>query len=400
MVETSLRRRTVLGAGLAASVGGLTLAAPRIARAAGAPVRIGWLVALTGPNSSPGIGFDRGIHFGLDEVNQAGGGAGRQLELITRDTQGDPTKAVNAALEVINQQKVEFLLGPTNSGESMASEPVTARYKTPSLVYSVVDNLVDAKKYPYFFRQLPSNTQWTAAAQDYVLKVLKAKKVAVLADATGYGTATLDLAINELKKTNVPVSYSGLIDPNQTDVTADIQKAKASGAEAMLVWSDSAGLNARLMNARGDAGWDAPMIGHPALGTGIVKSLLKKPDYWDKVYLVGYRSTSYDANGKLPARTQAFMEKLNGKVKLSDTTLWWVACGYDSVQLIKYAVEHGGAASPDAIRKAWESLKSFPGIFGDYSYTATDHNGYPTAEIVMNAANSFKDGAYAVAPGY
>jgi branched-chain amino acid transport system substrate-binding protein len=396
MIGTQWRRRGVLAAGL----GGMTLTAVRPLRAAGEPVKIGWLVALTGPNSSPGIGFDRGLRFGVDEINKAGGVAGRQFEIITRDTQGDPTKAVNSAVELINQQKVTLLIGPTNSGESMASEPVTARYKMPSLVYSVVDPLIDVKKYPYFFRQLPSNTQWTTAAQDYVLKVLKATKVAVLGDATGYGTATVEQAVRQLKAANVPVTYSGLIDANQTDVSADMLKTRDSGAQAMLVWSDSAGLNARLMNARGDMGWDAPMVGHPALGTGIVKSLLSKPAYWDKVYLIGYRSTSYDAGGKLPQRTQAFLAKIKDSVKLSDTTLWWVACAYDSVQLIKYAVEHGGAGSPDAIKQAWESVKAFPGIYGDYTYTPEDHNGYPTDEIVMNAANSFNDGAYALAPGY
>jgi branched-chain amino acid transport system substrate-binding protein len=77
-----------------------------------------------------------------------------------------------------------------------------------------------------------------------------------------------------------------------------------------------------------------------------------------------------------------------------------LACAYDSVQLVKYAVEHGGAESPDAIRQTWESVTAFPGIYGDYTYSASDHNGYPTDEIVMNAANSFKDGAYSLAPGY
>ena len=57
----------------------------------------------------------------------------------------------------------------------------------------------------------------------------------------------------------------------------------------MVVWSESAGLNARLMNTRGDLGWDVPMVGHPAMGTGNVKSLLKKPENWNKVYIVGYR---------------------------------------------------------------------------------------------------------------
>ncbi len=391
------RRRSVL----AAAAGGAVLPLIGTARAAAnPPVKIGWLVALTGPNSSPGIGFNRGIQFATALLNKAGGIGGRQIEIVTRDTQGDPTKAVNAALEVINQEKIEFLLGPTNSGESLATEPVTARYKVPSLLYSVVDSLVDVTRYPFYFRQLPSNTQWTEAAQGYVLNVLKAQKVAVIGDATGYGTATLQLAASEFKKAKGEVVYTALIDPNATDATAEMQKARQAGAEAMLVWSDSAGLNARIMNARGAIGWDAPMVGHPAMGTGIVKNLLKQPVYWQRVFIVGYRSTSFDAQGQLPARTQSFLKLVGDKVRLSDTTLWWVACGYDSVNLIKWAIEHGGSSEPAAVKRAWEQLTAYPGIFGDYSYTATEHNGYPTAEVVMNAADSFSNGAYHLAPGY
>src|SRR5450759_2102896 len=111
------------------------------------PVKVGWLVALTGPNSSPGIGFDRGIKYAVEEINEAGGIKGRKLEVITRDTQGDPTKAVNAALELINNEKVEFTIGPTNSGEGLATTPVIARSKIPSLVFGVMETLMDPQKY-------------------------------------------------------------------------------------------------------------------------------------------------------------------------------------------------------------------------------------------------------------
>ena len=158
------------------------------------PIKVGWLVALTGPNSSPGIGFDRGIKYAADEINKAGGMKGRKIEVITRDTQGDPTKAVNAALELINKEKVEFTIGPTNSGEGLATTPVIARSKIPSLVYGVVDTLIDPQKYPYAFRVLPSNQQWTEAVHNYALNILKKKKVGIIGDATGYGTATTNLS--------------------------------------------------------------------------------------------------------------------------------------------------------------------------------------------------------------
>lgn len=371
------------------------------AQASSGPIKIGWLVGLTGPNSTPGIGFNRGVQYAAKEINKNGGIDGRKVEVITRDTQGDPTKAVNAALELINSKHVQFMIGPTNSGAGLASTPVIARYNVTSFVYGVVNRLINSKKYPNAYRILPSNTQWTEGANRYVRKVLNVKDVAVIGDSTGYGTTTSQLDVKELRKNGEKVTYKALINPNETDVSSNIQKAKASGAKAVLVWSDSAGVIARLLNARAEANWDVPFVGHPAMGSGSVKALLSKPENWKKVDIIGYKSTSYNASGQLPPRTQKFLKNARqAGVKLNDTTLWWVAAGYDTVELIKYAVEHAHSTDAKAIRKVLEHMKPYSGVYGDYRYSATNHNGYPTNEIVMNRADSFKDGAYALAPGY
>ena len=129
----------------------------RAARADGEPIRIGWLAALTGPLSSPSIGFDRGVRWATEEINGKGGVGGRMIEIITRDTQGDPAKAVNATQEVISRHKVHAIWGPTNSGELLAPTPIMARAKVPSLVAGVVNSLIDPVKYPNAFRVTPSN---------------------------------------------------------------------------------------------------------------------------------------------------------------------------------------------------------------------------------------------------
>src|SRR6266576_3313915 len=126
----SITRRKMLattGAAVAAS----TIAKPAIA--AKDPILIGYLPALTGPSSSTGIGINRGIQLAVQEINAAGGVDGRQLELITRDTQSDPTKAVNAAAELTRGQKVSVVFGPVNSGESLAVVPMLARINIPQL---------------------------------------------------------------------------------------------------------------------------------------------------------------------------------------------------------------------------------------------------------------------------
>ncbi len=366
-----------------------------------APVKIGWLVALTGPNSTPGIGFDRGIKYAADQINKSGGIKGRKVEIVTRDTQGDPTKAVNAALEMINNDKVEFTIGPTNSGEGLATTPVIARSKIPSFVYGVVDTLIDTTKFPYAYRMLPSNMQWTEAAHNYVLNVLKLKKVGIIGDATGYGTMSVNLSDQSLRALGATITYKGLVEANQTDVTAEMRKAMNAGTEAMIVWTDSAGLNSRLMNARAEIGWDVPFIGHPAMGAGSVKPLLAKIENWNKVYNVGYRPTSFDESGRLPERTQKFVDQVTSAgVKLDDTTLWWVAAGNDTINLIKHAIEASGSSKADDVKKVLDAGKPYLGIFCACTYTTSSHNGYPTADVVMNAANSFRNGSYALAPGY
>jgi branched-chain amino acid transport system substrate-binding protein len=117
------RRQALASAGAAALAS--SLAKPAIA--AKEPILIGYLPALTGPSSSTGVGINRGIQLAVQEINAAGGIDGRQLELITRDTQSDPTKAVNGAAELTHGQKVSAVYGPVNSGESLAVVPLLAR---------------------------------------------------------------------------------------------------------------------------------------------------------------------------------------------------------------------------------------------------------------------------------
>ena len=394
----TLNRRSLVigGAGL---TGATALGFPRPAIAQSEPLRIGWLAALTGPSSAPAVGFNRGVVFAADAINAGGGVKGRKIEIVTRDTQGDPTKAVNATQEMISQAKVHAVWGPTNSGESLAVTPIMARAKMPNIHPCVVDSLIDPAKFPNAFRISPSNTQWDDAVRNYCLKIVKAKKVAVIGDTTGYGVSAANASVAALKRDGAEVVYQANIDSTQPDMTPDMLRARNAGAEAIVVWSVSTGMDARLFNTRARMGWDVPFVGHPSMSSGEIAGLVEKPANWEKVYAVGYRSCSYDEAGKLPARSQEFVERLKGKVNLNDTLLWWVAAGYDAINLVARAVEEGGSA-PDAIVKHWNGVTKYPGVFGEYSYTPQNHDGYPAGDVVMSAASTAKDGTFKLAPGY
>ena len=101
------------------------------------------------------------------------------------------------------------------------------------------------------------------------------------------------------------------------------------------------------------------------------------------------------------AQGQALVDRLpKANVALNDTPLWWVAGGFDAIKLVAKAVEATGSTDIRGIIGYWNTLPKYPGYFGDLHLHADQHNGYPTDEIVMSEANSAKNGAFALAPGY
>jgi branched-chain amino acid transport system substrate-binding protein len=394
------RRNFTIGAA-AAGASAFTLARPAIAQSS--TIKIGWPAAMTGPASASTIGYNRGLIFAAQAMNAAGGVKGRQIEIFTRDTQGDPSKAVNAVQEMISQIKTHAIYGPSLSGETLAVTPIIARGKMPHLHGSLAAALIDPVKYPTSFRIAPYSPQWDDAASNYVLEVMKAKKVAIIADTSGYGVTALKSSVetfNRDMKNGAALVYQASIDPTATDVTPDMTRARNAGAEAIVVWTPSVGLAARLMNTRAAMGWDVPLVGHTQMSDGSIAGLLDKKSNWEKVYTLSYRNCCLDKNGKVAPHTQELVDRLKGKVELSDTLLFLVAQGVDAIDLIaKAVIETGSTDSADFV-KYWNSLSSYNGYFSEYSFSPTEHNGYPTRNVVMAQANSNTNGSPNLAPGY
>ncbi|HEX4369673.1 MAG TPA: ABC transporter substrate-binding protein [Rhodopila sp.] len=396
----SVTRRHVL-AGSAAGAAALASGLARPAIAASEPIKIGFLPALTGPSSSTGVAINRGTILAVKEINDAGGVNGRKIELITRDTQSDPTKAVNGATELTRRQKVHVVWGPLNSGEALAATPLIARDGIPQMDPCWVDTLTDVKKYPLAFRNAPTNHQIGGAANRYVTDVLKLKKIAVVGDTTGYGTASVDTYVGMLKaQKDVAVVYQGNVDASNPDLKPELLRMRDAGANVIMPWSVNAGFLSRIINTRGDMGWDVPIVGQTTLGSGQTKALLSKPDYWNKVYQNNFLNCSYNSAGKLTPRAEAFVERLKkANIEMGDTLLWWIAIGYDTPHLIADAVKAAGS-SPQDIAGYWNKLSKWPGVYADISFTPEQHNGFPDNEVVMCQANSLRDGAFNLAPGY
>jgi branched-chain amino acid transport system substrate-binding protein len=394
----ALTRRQALKSGAAIAAAAAGIAKPAIAQKN--PVLIGYLPALTGPSSSTGVGMTRGFQLAIDEINKAGGVNGRMIEAVQRDTQSDPTKAVNATAELTRAAKVDLMFGPLNSGESLAVVPILARQNTVQVHPCWVDSLTDVKKYPMCFRNAPTNQQIGGAANRYVIDVLKKKKVAVISDTTGYGTASLNAYVPMLKDLKAEVVYQNSVDAANPDLKPELLRMQSAGAEAIMPWSVNAGFLSRIINTRGQMAWDAPICGQTTLGSGQTQALLEKPEYWAKVYPNNFGPVCYSSNGQLPDRAKEFVGRLSSlKISMADTLLWWIGVGYDTPYMMAEAIKAVGT-EPKALVDYFNKLKNFAGVYGNISFTAENHDGYPDKEVVMVEANSLKDGAFNLAPGY
>ena len=203
-----------------------------------------------------------------------------------------------------------------------------------------------------------------------------------------------------IKTLGAEVVYQSSVDAANPDLKPEILRMQAAGADVIMPWSVNAGFLSRIINVRGQLAWDVPIVGQTTLGSGQTKELLEKPEYWAKVYPNNFRPVCYDANGKLPPRAAEFVGRLKAnKIEMNDTLLWWIGVGYDAPFMIADAVKNGGI-EPKQMADYWNKAPAYPGVYGTVGFSADSRDGYPDNEVIMCEANSLKEGAFNLAPGY
>jgi branched-chain amino acid transport system substrate-binding protein len=162
----------------------LTLLATTTASAAD-PIRIGFLAPLSGIFAQAGKDMLDGLRMGLE----AGGGqvAGRKIELIEEDDEGNPATAQAKYRKLVQQDKVHALTGVLLSNIGYALVPPIERDEVPSLYLTTPDDLTKRKPPRWILRSNFAASQPMHALGDYAARVLKYKRVAVIAMDNNFG---------------------------------------------------------------------------------------------------------------------------------------------------------------------------------------------------------------------
>src|SRR6516165_1262865 len=148
------------------------------------------------PSALSGQAAVLGLQAAIDDVNAAGGINGRKLTLVVRDDQSQPPKSIQNMSDLIDNEKVVAVFGPTNSGNAMAWKHIPNQKKIP--VIGNVGSGTDITKPMspgadnYMFRVSMVDREQVAALMAYVKKnAATSKVIGLMAETTGYGQGGL-----------------------------------------------------------------------------------------------------------------------------------------------------------------------------------------------------------------
>src|SRR5256714_7620730 len=157
---------------------------------------IGEYSSLTGTEATFGQSTHNGITLAFEEINAAGGIAGRKLRVIAEDDQSKAEEAANAVTKLISSNNVAAIIGEVASSNSIAAAPICQSNKVPMITPSSTNPDV-TKKGDYIFRMCFIDSYQGPVMANFAAKNLKAKRAAILTDIKNDYSTGLTVSIDE-----------------------------------------------------------------------------------------------------------------------------------------------------------------------------------------------------------
>ncbi|ABE36740.1 receptor ligand binding region family protein [Paraburkholderia xenovorans LB400] len=323
----------------------LTLAC--YAAAAEAVVKVGVVIPLSGMTSQIGDKVKAAYSLAQQEINAAGGINGEPLQFVFADHQGKPDVGAREAERLIEQDKVQALTGSYESGVTLAVAQVAERRKVPYLVpYSAADRITESG-FRYTFRTRPPSRVWVDTMFDYLASAAAQSgkpfnTVAILSEDGAYGQGIVEdirqsAAAHHKQIVDVETFHGGA-----QDLTAQISKIRASGADAILA--------ASYLNDTMKAVQTMNMLQfrrpYMTIGTGEIDA-----GFFQLGPLAENQvgTTAWLPDIKVPGAAD-FAARVKNALKIDANDD--VAYAYSSAYVYKEAVEAGKSAAPEAVRQA------------------------------------------------
>ena len=212
------------------------LAAPLFA----APIELGASVQLTGQFANTGRYYGDAYQFAVDKINAAGGvklGNSREkLSLKILDNQSDVSLSVRQYVQLVSQDKVNFLLGPFASDFALADSAISEKYNIPMIQGGGASDQIFSRGYKYIFGTLPPASDYFQSTVDLMTQLNPAPKtVALLYADDAFDVSAAEGTIKSITKASLKVVVYERYSSKASDFNSLLSLIKNQNAEVILV---------------------------------------------------------------------------------------------------------------------------------------------------------------------
>ena len=318
------------------------------------PIKIGALVSTTGDLAAYGPPINNGAELAAQDINAAGGVLGRKIEIILRDSQTNPTAAVDAAKKLVDIDKVVAITGALSSGVTI---PVATSVSIPSKVVqispaSTSEEITTLKDNDYMFRTVPMDALQAPALAQVMTKDKHYKKVSIVYVNNDYGEGLAKGLKTSFEKMGGQVTALVPYNKQQASYRGEAQKAIDGNPQAVV------------------------MIAYPQFGSVIMRQIVQLGFKGGFAYADGMKAPEVAKNvgnkyventyGTAPGNpnkkmSEWFQKHYQAKFKEMPPKPY-IDTEYDAVILIALAIAKGGAATPQAVHDNLRKVANPPGI--------------------------------------
>jgi branched-chain amino acid transport system substrate-binding protein len=335
-------------------------------------IKIGSVLSVTGPASFLGDPELKTLQLYIEELNKKGGVLGRQLELIYYDDGSDANKANSFAKRLIEDDKVDLLIGGTTTGATMSMVPLVTKAEIPfiSLAGAVVV-IEPVKKWVF---KTPHTDRMAAEKVFEDMKKRGLSKVGLLSETSGFGQSGKKETEAVASKYGVTLVANETYGPKDTDVSPQLTKIKNTvGIEAVFVFGLGQGPVIVTKNYR-QLGITLPM--YQSHGIASDEFLKLAGPAAEGVRLPSPAQLipeQLPANDPQKGIVTSYDNTYKSKYKSDASTFGGYA--YDGLLLSIDALKRAGSADKAKVRDALETTKGFVATSGTFNMTTEDHMG-------------------------
>jgi branched-chain amino acid transport system substrate-binding protein len=355
------------------------------------PIKIGVVTALTTPFALAGVHVKNGVELATEEINAAGGIAGRPIQLVVEDTAQSNTTAVNAFNKVV-AERPWAIVGSIYGTQNLALSPLIEREQVPYF-YSSGTVKVSKQGNRWLFGLTPSDELTARGTIRFVVNDLGKKRVAIQYVNNEYGTGAVDVLLQTLRQefSLEPVGVEAHAAEDK-DMSAQLLKLKAGNPDVLVVWGHPGDI-AVIAKQAVQHGFPRPFVGPSAPLLPSTLQLMQGEETEWMGMVVAWVNGNPDP--KMTAFRDAYAQKFSEPVDFFD------AIHYDAVYMLKQAIEEALPAAGNDLAKVREGVRDslsrmkYQGLDTLYEFDAEGRgpHGFPIVKNVDGGKSQEKVGS-------